>query len=305
MATSSRQAALFGVQDWTRLYQTYRQANFQSYDFETLRKSFIDYLTSYYPETFNDYTESSEFIALLDIMAFMGQSMAFRDDLNARENFIDTAERRDSVIKLANLVSYTPKRCTESNGLVKITAVSTTENVLDINGTNLNNLTILWNDPANTYWQEQFNAIISAALVNSQRIGRPGNSQDIFGTKTDEYSLNIPSNQIPVIPFNTTVNGTSMNFELVSATTVGSTNVYEPPPTPNGQLNILYRNDYLGYGSPNTGFFFYYKQGTLQTFNFSFLEAVQNNFQQIDIEGINNTDTWMFGLDTSGNIIDQ
>ena len=119
MAQTARQAALFGVEDWKRLYQTYREADFQSYDFETLRKSFVDYLQLYYPETFNDYIESSEFIAILDVMAFMGQSLAFRNDMNTRENFLDTAERRDSVVRLANLVSYTPKRNTEAQGFLK------------------------------------------------------------------------------------------------------------------------------------------------------------------------------------------
>ncbi len=98
MATTTRQTAIFGVEDWKQIYQTYREADFQSYDFETLRKSFVDYLRLYYPETFNDYIESSEFIALLDIIAFMGQSLAFRTDLNTRENYMDTAERRDSVV---------------------------------------------------------------------------------------------------------------------------------------------------------------------------------------------------------------
>ena len=51
MATTSRQTAIFGVEDWKQIYQTYREADFQSYDFETLRKSFIDYLRLYYPET--------------------------------------------------------------------------------------------------------------------------------------------------------------------------------------------------------------------------------------------------------------
>ena len=69
MAKTTRQTAVFGVEDWKRIYQTYREADFQSYDFETLRKSFVDYLRLYYPETFNDYIESSEFIALLDVMA--------------------------------------------------------------------------------------------------------------------------------------------------------------------------------------------------------------------------------------------
>ena len=126
MAITTRQTAIFGVEDWKQLYQTYREADFQSYDFETLRKSFVDYLRLYYPETFNDYIESSEFIALLDVMAFMGQSLAFRADLNARENYIDTAERRDSVVRLANLVSYTPKRNSPAQGLLKVTSVTTT-----------------------------------------------------------------------------------------------------------------------------------------------------------------------------------
>ena len=43
-ATTTRQTVLFGVEDWKRIYQTYSEGNFQSYDFETLRKTFIDYL---------------------------------------------------------------------------------------------------------------------------------------------------------------------------------------------------------------------------------------------------------------------
>jgi hypothetical protein len=302
MATSSRQTALFGLQDWKRIYQTFREADFQSYDFETLRKSFIDYLSTYYPETFNDYIESSEFVALLDVMAFMGQAMAFRDDLNTRENFIDTAERRDSVIKLANLVSYTPKRNLCAQGLVKITAISTTENITDINGNSLNNITVFWNDPANANWQEQFNTIINSALVNSQRVGRPGNSQTILGVKTDEYTMNIPAGQLPVVPYITEVDNINMNFELVSATSLDRTYLYELPPAPSSQFNVLYRNDKLGFGSANTGFFFYFKQGTLQNFDFNFAERIENNFQLIPINGINNTDTWLYQLSPTGAI---
>lgn len=302
MATSTRQSALFGLQDWKRLYQSYRDADFQAYDYDTLRKSFIDYLTTYYPETFNDYIESSEFVALLDVVAFMGQSLAFRGDLNARENFIDTAERRDSVIKLANLVSYTPKRNITGQGLLKVQSISTSESVLDINGLNLSNVTVLWNDSANQNWQEQFNTILNAALVNNQRIGRPANSNMILGIKTDEYTLSVPGDQSPVVPFRTEIDGIIMDFELVSVTSVNSESLYELPPAPSNQFDLVYRNDKLGFGSVNTGFFFYFKQGTLQAVDFRFAEAIQNNLQPIDIEGINNSDTWLYQLDDTGAI---
>jgi hypothetical protein len=297
MATrSSRQSGLFGVNDWQKIYQTFREADFKSYDYETLRKNFIDYLRLYYPETFTDYIESSEFIALLDVMAFMGQGLAFRNDLNARENFIDTAERRDSVIKLADLVSYTPKRNIAGQGYIKVTSIQTTQNLTDINGVNLSNTPILWNDPANSNWLEQFNTIINAALVDTQRIGRPGNSADILGVTTNEYTIRIPEDTLPIVPFNSTVDGQNMIFELVSVTSVDEDYVYELPPQPTDRFNMLYRNDKLGFGSPETGFFFYFKQGKLLTFDFNLQQQIANQVIDIDIQGINDTDTWLYQL---------
>jgi hypothetical protein len=294
MATSSRQSALFGVNDWKVIYQTFREADFRSYDYETLRKSFIDYLRVYYPETYNDYIESSEFIALMDVIAFMGQGLAFRNDLNTRENFIDTAERRDSVVKLANLVSYTPKRNLTAQGYLKIVSIQTTQNITDLNGLNLSNIPVLWNDPANPNWLEQYNTIVNAALINSQRIGRPGNTADLLSIKTDEYTINIPPDTLPIVPFTSTVDGITMSFELVSATSMDEDYIYEIPPAPTGKFNMLYRNDKLGYGSPNTGFFFYFKQGTLQNYDFSLEQQISNQVVDIDIQGINNTDTWLY-----------
>jgi len=302
MAKTTRQTVLFGVEDWKRIYQTYSEGDFQSYDFETLRKSFIDYLRQYYPETFNDYIESSEFIALLDVMAFMGQALAFRTDLNTRENYIDTAERRDSVIKLANLVSYTPQRNTEASGYLKVFSVSTTENVTDYNGVNLANLTINWADPSNFDWQEQFTAILNASLVDTQHVGSPGNDQVILGIDTKEYTINLVPGYLPVVPYTATIDGVNMPFEVVNATSLGETYIYEPPPLPNGNFNILYRNDNLGYSSANTGYFFYFKQGTLQHQDFNLAESIANRTVDINIEGVNNTDVWLYQLDNIGGI---
>ena len=294
MAKTTRQTAIFGAEDWKRLYRTFKEADFESYDFETLRKTFVDYIRVYYPETFNDYTESSEFIALLDLMAFMGQGLAFRTDLNTRENFLDTAERRDSVLKLANLVSYSPKRTLAGQGYLKVVSVQTTESVTDFNNLNLSGITINWNDVTNPDWIEQFNAIINAVLVDSQRFGRPGNSQDILGITTDEYQINTLSGTIPTATFEAQVDGTSMEFEVVSSTSVDQTYVYEPAPRPDGAFNVLYRNDKLGYGSENTGFFFFFKQGTLSDQSFVIADRLSNRTVNVNIQGINEEDVWLF-----------
>ena len=302
MATTSRQTAIFGLEDWKKIYQTYSQADLQSYDFETLRKTFIDYLRLYYPETFNDYIESSEFIALLDVMAFMGQALAFRNDLNTRENFIDTAERRDSVVRLANLIDYSPKRNETGEGYLKVFNVSTTENVIDFNGNNLSNITVSWNDTTNPDWTEQFGAIINAALVDSQRVGRPGNTKTLMGIKTDEYAVNLVPGYLPVIPFSATVDGINMLFEAVSMTSEGKESLYEPAPRPSGAFNVLYRNDKLGYASNNTGFFVYFKQGVLDNQDFTLTERISNRVVSLGLEGVNDTDTWLYKLNDNGTI---
>ena len=305
MAKTTRQTSIFGVEDWKRIYQTYREADFQSYDFETLRKSFIDYIRLYYPESFNDYIESSEFIALLDVMAFMGQSLSFRNDLNTRENFIDTAERRDSVVRLADLVGYTPKRNEEAQGYLKVNSVNTTENVKDYNGNNLSNINIRWNDTTNSDWLEQFSVVVNSCLVSSQRFGRPGDSKNILGVQTDEYTANIAAGFLPVIPFEKTINGTAMSFEAVSATMDNADYVYENSPKPDGEFSFLYRNDRLGYASANTGFFFYFKQGSLQSVDFTLSERVSNRVVAVNVEGINNSDVWLYSLTDAGDINEE
>ena len=235
-------------------------------------------------------------------MAFMGQALAFRTDLNTRENYLDTAERRDSVVRLANLVSYTAKRNTAAEGMLKVFDVTTTENVVDYNGVNLSNVTVNWADPTNPDWQEQFTAIINAALVDTQRVGRPGNRQTILGVRTDEYAVNLVPGFLPVIPYAATIDGVNMPFEAVTATSIGRDYVYEPSPVPNTAFNVLFRSDQLGFSSANTGYFFLFKQGILTNTDFNLAERISNRTVNINVDGVNNTDRWVFQLDNLGNI---
>jgi hypothetical protein len=300
MAITTRQTNLLVNQDWKTVYQSFKEADFQSYDFETLRKSMIDYLRTYYPEDFNDFTESSEYVALIDLIAFLGQSLAFRTDLNARENFFDTAERRDSILKLARLISYNAKRNVPASGLLKIDSVSTTEGVTDSNGLNLSNLLINWNDTTNMDWREQFTAILNSALVNNQVVGSPANSQVINGIQTDEYSINLVSGVIPTYKFNAVVEGNTVDFEAVSATTMDENYIYEREPNASGKFNALYRNDNLGNASNNTGYFVYFKQGSLGFIDFNLTQSLPNRVVSTTVDNINNTDTWLYEINPSG-----
>ena len=300
MAITTRQSSLLVNQDWTRVYESFRNADFQSYDFQTLRKAMIDYLRIYYPENFNDYVESSEYIALIDLIAFLGQSLAFRTDLNARENFIDTAERRDSVLKLAKLISYVPKRNQTASGFIKFDSIQTTERLQDSNGIDLTNLIVKWNDATNINWYEQFITILNATLPSNQQVGKPANSQVIAGITNSEYNINIPANSLPVIPYSTQIENANLRFEAISGTSVNEPYIYEASPGPGKPLNIIYKNDNLGNASNNTGFFFYFKQGELQNQTFNFVENIPNISASINVDNINNTDVWLYQLNSSG-----
>ena len=164
---------LLVAEDWKKVYQSFRNADFKSYDFETLRRTMISYLQENYPEDFNDFIDSSEYIALVDLIAYLGQNLSFRIDLNARENFLETAQRRDSILRLAQLISYVPTRNVPAHGFLKVTAISTTDNVIDSNGVNLSNTIIGWNDPTNSNWYQQFITIMNSTMEGSFAFGKP------------------------------------------------------------------------------------------------------------------------------------
>jgi len=291
---------IFAVEDWKKIYQAFSQIDLSSYDFDNLRRVLLDYVKTNFPEDFNDFIESSEFVALIDMMAYMGQSIAFRIDLNSRENFIDTATRRDSVIRMARLVGYTPKRNIPASGMLKLTTISTTQDLVDSNGNNLRNLPITWNDATNPDFQEHFNIIVGQAMSTNQRVGKPARRAVINGVTTDLYEIN-SLNSSPVLPFAQKVGGVNMNFEMVGAYIDTDGTLTERVPVPNSGFSLLYRNDGKGNGSPNTGWFVMFKQGTLGSADFGIADALPNQVLGINTSGINNTDTWLFELSADGN----
>jgi len=297
-ATNSK---LLVAEDWVKIYQSFRNADFQSYDFETLRRSMINYLQQNYPEDFNDYIDSSEYMALVELIAYLGQNLSFRIDLNARENFLETAQRRDSILRLAQLVSYVPSRNVPASGLLKVVGISTTDNVIDVNGTNLANSTINWNDPTNTNWYSQFITIMNSTMAGGYVFGKPFGKDTIGGILTEEYGINSANTDVPAYSFSKNIGGTTMDFEIVSATFLGQTFIYEKAPVPGQAISLIYQNDNSGSGSANTGFFMYFKQGTMAATGFSIATPVPNEIVGINVSNINNTDTWLWQLDANGN----
>ncbi len=300
MSATDRQNRLLVAEDWKRIYQTFRNADFQSYDFENLRRVMISYIRENYPEDFNDYVESSEYLALIDLIAFLGQSISFRTDLNARDNFLELAERRESVLRLSRLLGYNAKRNIAASGLLKFSTVSTTENVFDSNGRNLSGQVIGWNDIANPNWYDQFIKVLNAALPASAPFGTPVDKNTIYSIPTEQYRFQSANTDVPVYTFTKNVDGRNMVFEIVSTSFRDSQDIYEEPPALGNKLAFIYRNDGKGNASQNTGFFMHFKQGILNQGRFTISQPSTNETVDIDAVNINNTDVWLYRLDQNG-----
>jgi len=300
MSSTDRQNRLLLAEDWKKVYQSFKNADFKSYDFDNLRRTMVDYLRTNYPEDFNDYIESSEYLALIDMIAFLGQNIAFRVDLNSRENFLELAERRESVLRLARLLSYNPRRNQPANGLLKIVSVSTTENIIDSNNVNISGRSIVWNDSINPDWFEQFIKILNAAMPVQNTFGRPIKLDSVAGIPTEQYRFAGTGTTVPVYAFTKSINNTSMEFEVVSAG-VENGSIVEEPPLPENQLAFLYRDNGQGAGSNSTGFFLHFRQGSLQRGEFTIDFPVPNQKIDVDISNINDSDVWLYKLDANGN----
>ena len=300
MSATDRQNRLLVAKDWTKVYQSFRNADFQSYDFENIRRSMIDYLRQNFPEDFNDYIESSEYLALIDLIAYLGQSIAFRVDLNARENFLELAERRDSVLRLARMLSYNAKRNQAANGLLKFTAVQTTQAVLDSNGRDLSNQVVTWNDNANANWYDQFITVLNAAFPATQQFGNPSDKATIYDVPTEQYRFNAANTNVPLYGFTKTVNGSGMDFEVTSTTFANQDYIYEETPSVGNRMACVYKNDSQGASAANTGFFFYFTQGTMSQGEFTISQPSTSELVDIDSANINDSDVWLYRLDTRG-----
>ena len=300
MSSTDRQNRLLLAEDWKRVYQSFRNADFQSYDFDNLRRTMINYLRENYPEDFNDYVESSEYLALIDLIAYLGQNISFRIDLNARENYLELAERRESVLRLARLLSYNPKRNQSANGLLKIESIRTSEDIVDSNNVNLSNQTIVWNDPANPDWYEQFIKVMNASLPANGTFGRPIKKDVVNGVPTEQYRMLSTNDEIPVYGFQKAIDGRSVRFEIVS-TDVTDTVIQEEAPFPGNNFALLYRDDGRGPASSNSGFFSHFRQGTIDEGTFAINQPSSNQVVAIDAVNINQSDVWLYKLDSFGN----
>lgn len=305
MSDAIRQSKLFAAENWKVVAQSFRNAEFKSYDFDTLRTAMLDIIKRNYPEDFNDYIQSSEFVALIDLIAFVGQNLSFRNDLNSREAFLDTAERRDSILKLARQLSYQPRRSRNAVGYLKIKSASTSETILDSLGNDLSRQTVYWTATTDTDAYEKFVLVMNTALNPATQFGSPEVVFTSAGGQIAQYGFSSTFSDFPLISFNTNVGGKSTEFELLCARLLDNGGIEENTPSIGGPFNVIYKNDGLGNLSPNTGFFMLVKQGTLSRYDYIIDSPLINRVIDIPATNVTENDIWVQSINEAGEVLAQ
>ena len=307
MSQTKRLGQLNAAESWLNNYRYLVNADFKAYDFESLRTALLNHVQTNYPEDFNDFINSSEYVALIDMMSFIGQNLAFRSDLNLRETFLETAEVRGNVLNIARQLGYKAYRNGAANGFLRVTAVNTTQNVYDSKGVNLAGQTIVWGDPINPDFNEQFVVILNEVLNRSNPVGRPMSSITTQGTVRQLYQIAEPDNRTMVQSFNLSArNNSTYSCELVPVFVNSETNAaIESIPNPYGYQTMLFNNDGTGYANPNNGWFFMFKQGVLKFEDYVLDAKVENRVIDIQGENINETDVWVQSIDGDGKVLQE
>jgi len=78
-------------------------------DFSTFKTDLIDYAKSYFPNTYNDFTQASPGTMFLEMAAYVGDVMSFYLDNQLQETFLQYAKQPNNLYTLAYMLGYRPK----------------------------------------------------------------------------------------------------------------------------------------------------------------------------------------------------
>jgi hypothetical protein len=94
-----------------------RDIKYINRDFSDFRSRLIEYSQIYFPDTYNDFSQSSPGMMFIEQAAYVGDVMSFYLDNQFQENFIQYARQTNNVFDLAYMFNYKPK----TTGVAQVT----------------------------------------------------------------------------------------------------------------------------------------------------------------------------------------
>jgi hypothetical protein len=92
-----------------------RNIKYINRDFSTLRQALIDYSRTYFPNTYNDFTEASPGMMFMEMAAYVGDVFHFTKITNSKKHLLQYARETSNLYDLAYMFGYKPRVTATSN----------------------------------------------------------------------------------------------------------------------------------------------------------------------------------------------
>ena len=86
-----------------------KEVRYLGRDFTSIRQNLIEFAKSYFPNTYNDFNESSPGMMFIEMAAYVGDVMNYYVDNQFRESLLHAAEEKKNIYKIAQSLGYKPK----------------------------------------------------------------------------------------------------------------------------------------------------------------------------------------------------
>ena len=80
--------------------------NYLNKDFNSLKSALMEYAKTYFPNTYQDFNETSPGMMLIEMGAYVGDVLSYYIDKQYKEPLLPLAQERRNVVNLAGMVGY-------------------------------------------------------------------------------------------------------------------------------------------------------------------------------------------------------
>ena len=86
-----------------------KEIQYLNKDFDGFKQKLLEFAQVYYPETYNDFSETSAGMMLIEMASYVGDVLSYYGDNQVQENFLEFAKQRDNLLALAYNHGYFPQ----------------------------------------------------------------------------------------------------------------------------------------------------------------------------------------------------
>lgn len=97
-----------------------KEIRYLNKSFPEFRQSLVDFARVYFPDSYNDFNETSPGMMFIEMASYVGDVLSYYIDSQFKENLIAYAQEQDNIISMAQALGYKPKPGTSSTTQLEV-----------------------------------------------------------------------------------------------------------------------------------------------------------------------------------------